>query len=168
MSFMENNELEQKRLTLRVTGLGHRLTFDITSSATINDVKAEIDRQISLPAPYQQLIARGKNLDQNGDVSLESLEIKNRTSMVLLHNQAYARDQVGVTAITELQREIDELAAKAQDTPPNVVHEIVTQICCKLDAIDVSGSEQLRYLRKQAIAKVEGIDHLVLQNSGNE
>lgn len=166
---METNvtQQQQQQLTLRVTGLGHKLTFEIPSSATLAHLKAEIERQISLPAPYQQLIARGKKLDGTNDdeASLESLGIQDRTSIMLLHNKVYATDQAGVTAITELLNEIDELSAKAEDTAPNVVHEMVTQICCKLDGIDINGSEHLRSMRKKAIAKAESIDRLALQNS---
>ena len=63
-----------------------------------------------------------------------------------------------MTAINALTKEIDELAAKANSTSPAVTDELVTQIFCKLDAIDTNGSDKLRTMRKQAIAKAEALD----------
>jgi hypothetical protein len=145
-------------LTLRVAGLGHSLTLDLDKYSTVGALKEQVERETHLPAGYQRLVARGKKLDDDS-VTFESIGIEHRTRLMLLHNEFYAADQAGVTAINALTKEIDELVAKADDsTSPAVIHELVTQICCKLDAIDTNGSDILRTMRKQAIAKAEALD----------
>lgn len=146
-----------ENLTLRVTGLGHSMTLNMKKTGTVGALKEQVERETELPAGYQRLVARGKKLDDDS-VTLESLGIEDRTRLMLLHNQFYAADQAGVTAINALTKEIDELAAKANSTSPAVTHELVTQIFCKLDAIDTNGSDKLRTMRKQAIAKAEALD----------
>jgi hypothetical protein len=146
-----------ENLTLRVVGLGHSLTLDMDKSGTIGALKEQVERETDLPAGYQRLVARGKKLDDDS-VTLASMGIEHRTRLMLLHNEFYAADQTGVTAINALTKEIDELVAKADSTSPALIHELVTQICCKLDAIDTNGSDKLRTMRKQAIAKAEALD----------
>lgn len=149
-------------LTLRVVGLGHKLTFDVSSSATVGELKGQIEDQTSLPAAYQRLIAHGKKLDAGGggdEATLADLGIHTRTSLMLLHNESYAADKEGAAKISELIKEIDELAARAESIPPDAVHELVTQICCKLDGVETHGSDSLRAMRKRAIERAESVDH---------
>jgi len=146
---------DDKLLTLRVAGLGHKLTFDMKPAATIGEVKAEIQRQTSLPAAYQRLIVHGKKLD-NGSLSLSDAAIQHRTRIMLLHNEMYAADREGVEAITTLLQEMDELESN-NSLQPEAVHELITLICCKLDAIDTHGSETLRAMRKEALQRAEAI-----------
>lgn len=140
-------------LTLRVSGLGHKLTFDMKPSSTVGEVKAEIEKQTSLPAAYQRLIVHGKKLEDDS-VTLTELDIQHRTRVMLLHNETYAADKEGAEAISALVKEMDELASSSSRTA-ETVHELVTQICCKLDAVDTHGSETLRVMRKNAMAKAE-------------
>jgi hypothetical protein len=144
-------------LTLRVAGLGHSLTLDMDKSSTVGALKEQVERETDLPAGYQRLVARGKKLDDDS-ATLASLGIEHRTKLMLLHNEFYAADEAGVTAISALTKAIDALAANADSTSPVVIHEFVTQICCKLDAIDTNGSDKLRTMRKNAIAKAEALD----------
>lgn len=144
-----------KNLTLRVTGLGHSLTFDVPCTATVGDVKAEVERLSALPAAYQLLIAHRKKLEDD-EATLSSFEIGHHTRFMLLHNECYAADAEGVTTINALVKEIDDLAAKSESAEG--IHEVVTQICCKLDGVDTHGSEPLRAMRKQALAKAQAID----------
>mmetsp|Transcript_29849 Transcript_29849/g.45774 ORF Transcript_29849/g.45774 Transcript_29849/m.45774 type:complete len:167 (-) Transcript_29849:395-895(-) len=160
-------EADQEQLTIRVGGLGHTLTLDIPSTTTIGDIKVKVERQCSLPAGYQKLVARGKRLDDD-DATLETLGIRNRSRIMLLHNESYATDREGVLAITSLVQEIEDLSAKANLLSPKTVHELVTQICCKLDGVDTQGSEKLRAMRKQAIGKAEAIDNKSNYGSGVE
>ena len=147
-------------LTLRVTGLGHNLTLNVPCTATVGDVKAEIERLTALPAAYQLLITHRQKLEDD-EATLSSFEI-GRGRFMLLHNKLYAADVEGITTINALMKEIDDLAA-SQSKSPNVIHELVTQICCRLDGIDTHGSEPLRAMRKQALEKAEAIDKNLLQ-----
>jgi len=155
-------------VTLRVVGLGHKLTFDVSSSATIGEVKEQIENRTFLPAAYQRLIAHGKKLDHSNDeMTLADLGIQNRTSLMLLHNESYAADKDGVTKISELLKETDELSGKSDTMPRDVVHELVTQICCKIDGVETHGSDTLRAMRKQAIEKAEAVDRCRSSRSGD-
>jgi hypothetical protein len=145
-------------ITLRVAGLGHSLTFQVSATATVGDVKAEIEKSSSLPAPYQRLVARGKKLDDD-QTTLKSAGIQDRTRLMLLHNELYAADREGFTAISALVKEIDDLAAANAASNPAQVREMVTQICIKLDSVDTHGSKSLRDFKRQAIAKAEAIEN---------
>jgi hypothetical protein len=147
---------ELSSLTLRVTGLGHTLTLEIAPSATVADLKQQIEAQSSLPASYVLLIARGKKLNRD-EATLAEVGLEDRTRLMMLHNEFYATDREGVTAISALLQAVDELQARANSTPPNVVQELVTQICCELDGVDTHGSSNLRTMRKQAIDKAEAV-----------
>ena len=148
--------MTDNRLTLKITGLGHKITLDMAETARIGDVKSEIENRTSLPVSYQRLISRGKKLDDN-DATLTELQIKNRTSLMLIHNENYAADEETLEELLKLRYEIDELAQKANSISPNVVHELVTQLCCQLDSVDTHGSEPLRAMRKEALKMAEAI-----------
>jgi len=161
---MAATAVDNDKITLKVAGLGHSFTFDANTKntqSTVADVKAEVERQTSLPCGYQRLLARGKKLDDDA-ATLSSLGIQNRTRIMLLHNEAYNQDREGFEAIRKLSNEIDETIASANATEKGMssieIHERVTQICCKLDGIDTHGSETLRVMRKQAVVKAESLD----------
>lgn len=153
---------DTNNLALRVTGLGHNLTFNIPCTATVGDVKAEIERLTALPAAYQLLIAHRQLLEDN-EATLSSIEIGKNGRFMLLHNKLYAADVEGITTINALTKEMDDLTAAASESPNVMIHELVTQICCKLDNIDTHGSEPLRAMRKQALEKAQAIDKKSLQ-----
>lgn len=153
-----------EKITLKIVGLGHSFTFDANINntlSTVADVKAEVEHQTSLPCEYQRLLARGKKLEDDAD-TLNSLGIQNRTRIMLLRNEAYNQDREGFEAIRRLSNEIDSTIASINATEKGIssvgIHELVTQICCKLDGIDTHGSETLRAMRKQTIAKAESLD----------
>eukprot|EP00980_Cylindrotheca_fusiformis_P029152 scaffold22740_cov139-Cylindrotheca_fusiformis.AAC.6 len=155
-----STEAPRKR-TIKVAGLGHSLTLETdgsTTTTTIGDLKREIERLTNIPAMYQHLLARGKKLDMD-QLTLEEAGIEDRTKIMLLHNAAYASEKGGYDVLARLQREIADLEAKKEETPSHVTSELVTRICCKLDAVDIQGSENLRALRKQLLRRAEGIDH---------
>jgi hypothetical protein len=61
-------------------------------------------------------------------------------------------------ALSELDKEINELQCQMASLEKRVVSELVTRICCKLDGIDVQGSDELRNRRKLLIRKTESIE----------
>mmetsp|Transcript_16165 Transcript_16165/g.23767 ORF Transcript_16165/g.23767 Transcript_16165/m.23767 type:complete len:99 (-) Transcript_16165:41-337(-) len=95
-----------QNLTLKVSGLGHSLTLNVSPSATLGDVMKEVESKTSLPAGYQRLIGPGLKRTVDEDVTLESLGIQDRTKFLLLHSKNFADDQKGILAITEIQKEI--------------------------------------------------------------
>jgi hypothetical protein len=154
----------EKPLTLRISGLGHTLTFDVPASASVGDVKAHIEALTSLPCPYQRLLSRGKKIDQDS-ATLSSFGILDRTKLMLLHNELYINDKEGVAALLAIEREVTELA-KAQlhgdstDKDDGItLHEAVTRICCKLDAVEIHGSEHLRSMRKKILVQAEALEN---------
>jgi hypothetical protein len=144
-------------MKLRVTGLGHSLTLDMESGATIGELKTEIECQTTIPALYQRLLARGKKLDLD-DLTLEEVGMKDRTKIMLMRNALYSKEKEGFERLSALAKEIDELKTKKETVADNVVSEMVTRMCCKLDAIETMGSENLRALRKELLRKAENID----------
>mmetsp|Transcript_8748 Transcript_8748/g.12709 ORF Transcript_8748/g.12709 Transcript_8748/m.12709 type:complete len:182 (+) Transcript_8748:80-625(+) len=162
---------DKEEITLKIVGLGHKLTLTIPSSATIETLKQKIESLTLLPVSYQRLLARGHsfNNDNTDDnvTTLSDAGIEDRTKIMLLHNASYAADKAGVDCINELVEEINALEQKLTTTTTTskkkkvskqTVHELVTQICCKLDGVDTNGSDSLRAMRKRAIQKAEGLD----------
>lgn len=153
-------------ITLRVTGLGHSLTFHVPLTATVGDVKAEVERQTSLPAAYQLLIAHRKKLEDDAASLMDSLDSSSIahtfTKIILLHSKLYAEDAEGVKTITALLQEMDELATTTtsnnEQSTFETTHELLTQICCKLDSVDTHGSENLRAMRRRALEKAQTMD----------
>jgi hypothetical protein len=147
---------DTNRLTIQVSGLAHKLTLEFPETTTIDQMKQEIELRTSLPAEYQRLICRGKKLDDN-NATLQSLDIRNRTSIMLLHNEFYAADKQALDEIMELSRELDQICAST-NMNKEMIREKVTVICCKLDGLDTHGSEPLRAMRKQVLEKAELVD----------
>lgn len=137
---------------LRIAGLGHNLNLELSPCTTIKSLKLEVESRTNIPAIYQKLLARGSKLDSD-EATLDESDLKDRTRVMLLHNEIYAVEKEGFEALSVLNKEIDDLAAKIEIT------EYVTRICCKLDSIDTKGSDYLRSLRKDLIAKAEGLDN---------
>eukprot|EP00545_Synedropsis_sp_CCMP1620_P012956 CAMPEP_0119005922 /NCGR_PEP_ID=MMETSP1176-20130426/2009_1 /TAXON_ID=265551 /ORGANISM="Synedropsis recta cf, Strain CCMP1620" /LENGTH=153 /DNA_ID=CAMNT_0006957781 /DNA_START=21 /DNA_END=482 /DNA_ORIENTATION=+ len=144
--------------TLRVVGLGHTLTLELDATDTIGSLKERIEKETMLPAIYQRLLTRGKKLDNNDASTLSDLGIEHRTKLMLLHNEYYAQDKEGIDALSPLIKDIAELEKAGDDKPSNEIHELVTQICCKLDGVEANGSERIRALRKQALMRAQAID----------
>lgn len=142
---------------LRVAGLGHAITLETEASTTIASLKQEIERHTKIPVMYQRLLARGKKLETDNQ-SIKEAGIEDRTKVMLLHNATYAQEKDGYEVLARLGQEIDDLESKKHSTTHHVISELVTRICCKLDAVEINGSENLRALRKKLIRKAEGID----------
>lgn len=146
-------------ITLRVTGLGHTLTLEIESSTTVGDLKDCIQQHTHLPSEYQRILARGSKLEDN-DCTLEDASIKDRTKIMLMHSALYIQEKEAFESLSKLSKEIDELAEKKASKSPDEIREDVTNICCRLDQVDVKGSENLRAKRKALLAAAESLDHL--------
>lgn len=148
---------EEAAITLRISCPGGRkVTVDVhPATTTVHDLKVLIEHNNGPPAGYTRLLCRGKKLDDE-DATLSNLNIPNRTALMALHNEHYAQDQDGIAAIEKILAESDEL--KDENVDARVVHERVTQLCCKLDAVDTNGSTTLRQYRKAALARVQALD----------
>lgn len=145
-------------VTLRSAGLGHTHTLEIQSTLTIAGLKEEIEVLTGIPTAYQRLLARGSNLKED-NATLSDVGLKDRTKVMLMHNQLYAQEKDGYEALTVLEQKLKELEEEeTQDSPAAARAERVTNLCCKLDAVDTQGSENLRSLRKKLLQRAEQID----------
>ena len=143
--------------TMRVSGLGHSLTFGLISSATVRELKQRIEQETRLPVEYQSLLARGSKLD-NDDLSLAEAGIQVRTKIMLMHNNLYTHEKEGFEALTRLEEEITALASKKDTSTPVLIRELVTKICCRLDEVEILGSSTLRARRKDLLKRAESLD----------
>ena len=151
----------EQHMTLRVAGVGHSLTLELDQSATVGDLKLMIEQKTRLPCAYQRLVTRGKSLD-DPDATLIDKGIENRTKLMLLHSALFAQDKSVFEQLDKIENEIFELEAKAEkeSVDPIGIKELVTQICCRLDEVDVKGSDNLRQKRKNALKRAEALDVL--------
>jgi BAG domain len=152
---------EQPRLTLRISGLGHSLTMREFACASVADLQSRICDATGIPCCYQRLLARGLTLD-NGQATLEEVGLKDRTKILLLHSPEYAKEKDAYEMLLALEREINGLAdqcqGQGQSMQATMVSEMVTRICCKLDAVDTVGSANLRTMRKELIRRAEQLE----------
>ena len=143
---------------------GLKVTVDVPPSATtVRNLKILLEEKGRPPAAYLRLLSRGKKLDDE-DATLSSYGILHRTALIGMHNENYAQDQAGVTAIEKILSESEALKDSSLD--PKEVHERVTQLCCRLDAVDTKGSVSLRQFRKSALARLQALEE-VRQESVN-
>ena len=162
----------EEKLTIKVTGLGHKLTLkDLPAvSTTVEGLFQAIEEQTGLPSRYQKLIGPQKlNITYEDDLitkSLADLGIKNRTKLMLLHSPNYQAEKDTYEQLQAVEQEIANLreSIKQQAQKEGYVAEMVTRICCKLDAIDTSGSQGLRAHRKKLIQTAEGLEALEAPN----
>jgi BAG domain/Ubiquitin family len=148
---------EPPRLTLRIAGLGHSLTMRENASSTVSGLQSRIQEVTGIPSCYQRLVARGLKLE-DGQATLEELGLKDRTKILLLHSPEYAQEKDGYEMLVALSHEIDALEKQSQSMEHIMISEMVTRICCKLDAIDTAGSMNLRNLRKDLIRRAEELE----------
>ena len=162
----------EEKLTIKVTGLGHKLTLkDLPAvSTTVEGLFQAIEEQTGLPSRYQKLIGPQKlNITYKDDLitkSLADLGIKNRTKLMLLHSPNYQAEKDTYEQLQAVEQEIASLreSIQQQAQKEGFVAEMVTRNCCKLDAIDTSGSQGLRAHRKKLIQTAEGLEALEAPN----
>ncbi len=158
----------EERLTIRVTGLGHKLTLkDLPSvSTTVEDLFQAVSEQTGIPPMYQKFVGPQKlNITYSEDLaakSLADLGIQDRTKLMLLHSPNYQAEKDTYEQLKAVEAEIANLEASILKNAQKegYVAEMVTRICCKLDAIDTSGSQGLRAHRKKLIQTAEGLEAL--------
>lgn len=168
-------------IRLRIAGLGHSFELDAAPTATLGDLKEEIERKIHLPSPYQRLVAKRKKLDDDtmvlGPTIMDGgntiismgIGIEDRTKILLLHSPAYENDREGIDKLTTLMKEIHKIDAKrrTRDMDNKTVQELIIQICCKIDCVETNGSEPLRAFRKSTVRKAEGVAKKSEEDSKN-
>ena len=108
---------------------------------------------------YQRLLARGHKLDDDTQ-TLKEAGIQDRTRVMLLHNEKYTKEKDTYESLQLIQTEINDLKMQKENDglEKKVVSELVTRVCCRLDSIEVNGSDTLRSMRKDLLRKVESID----------
>jgi hypothetical protein len=157
-------------ITLRIAGLGHHFELSIESTATLLQLKQAIEKKIELAPEYQRLVAKHKSMDDDamvlgGTIYTESgvqsigLGLVDKTKILLLHSAQYTQDKAGVDTLNDLNKQIDEIDAQriSREFDSVTVHELITQLCCKVDGVETNGSEALRRMRKGTIRKAEGV-----------
>ncbi len=156
-------------ILLRVAGLGHHVEFEISPTATLADLKDEVHKLTGVPSSYQRLVAKGKKMeddslmlgpsivDESNNEEAAGIGLETRTKILLLHSPRYAQDKGGIEALTNLKREIGKIdeRRRGRELDDKVVQELIIQICCKADAVETNGSDDLRKMRKQTIQMAE-------------
>jgi hypothetical protein len=173
---MESHSDRTDEVTIRIRGLGHSLEVRLPPKATIEELQTKIESLTGLAAPYQRIIVKGKNITSNnapGDNAKNLLQLGLGTGSIckgmLMYTSAYNVDKKTLEEITALNNELDILLRKKlnpdksdEETVSNeVVREMITSICCKLDAVDVSGSTTLRDMRRKVLHRAEDMDKLL-------
>mmetsp|Transcript_11205 Transcript_11205/g.35861 ORF Transcript_11205/g.35861 Transcript_11205/m.35861 type:complete len:149 (+) Transcript_11205:49-495(+) len=141
-------------MLLALTGSGHNVSLTVENDDTVAALKQAVAGATGLAAEYQRLLHKGKRLDDDNAL-LSSTAITNGSKLMLLHSPAYARDADAIRIIEEIAREISEVQAAAM--APGALEERCTRLCCRLDSINVSGSESLRQLRRQQLQRCEAL-----------
>lgn len=154
----------QTTITLRINGPNRcKITTEVDpTSTTIGDLKQQVSREVALPSHYLKMIARGMKFDDDTATLKDVGLYQNRSSVMCMHNELFANDQKGIAQIQAMISEIENLEGQIRDDSPpkaDVVHEVVTQLCCRLDGIETNGSDTLRRFRKQALARAEALDN---------
>ena len=144
------------QIRLRVAGLGHDCQFEVTDSSTLADIKSIVAAKTGIPPPYLLLLSRGKKL-ADGSATLSSLGVKDRTRLMLMHGPGWHVDESGINEVQAVCRSLDEIESRLSEVGANVVDELVTQACIRLDAVKVGDSKALRGLRKYALLRAEGL-----------
>jgi hypothetical protein len=172
--------MDEQKLTIRVTGLGHKVTLkDLpAASTTVEVLREKVSEATGLPPRFQKLIGPQKlninsypeNDEKNHDPSLgtrtlSELGIRDRTKLMLLHSPVYQIEKDTYEQLEAARDEILRLETSIKDQTKEsrksgYVSEMITRICCRLDAIDVAGSSHLRAQRKELIQKADALEGL--------
>mmetsp|Transcript_24431 Transcript_24431/g.49585 ORF Transcript_24431/g.49585 Transcript_24431/m.49585 type:complete len:155 (+) Transcript_24431:22-486(+) len=144
------------QLRLKVSGAGHNIELTVAESETIGGVKTAVQSATGLHPSYQRLLIRGKAFDDDS-ISLSTAGIGDRTKLMLMHSQDYARDSAAAEAIATIAKELDSIGQGGTrgSLSPAVLEEMATQLSCRLDAIDVGESKILRELRRTQLRRCE-------------
>jgi len=92
-----------------------------------------------------------------------------------MHSPGFKIDQEAMDKITNLNQELDLIELKkksdsdgihnihtgdAQEISQEVAKHLITDICCRLDLIDVSGSDTLRNIRRKVLKRADHLEKL--------
>ena len=167
----------EERVTIRVTGLGHKVTLkDLpASSTTVADLRTKVCEATGVPPRFQKFVGPQKLIitfrsenDAMYDASLETkslsdLGIKDRTKLMLLNSPIYQSEKESYEKLKKVEEDIVGLESRIRSSTNETrregfVAEMVTRFCCRLDAIDVAGSKELRAQRKELIQRAEALE----------
>ena len=161
----------EHKISLRITGLGNK--FDLkdlpAEKTTVADLRLKVAERTGVPPRFQKFLGPQKlniTFSERGDLaekSLADLGIQDRSRLLLLHSPNYQMEKDVYKQLLKVQDEINTLKKNIRNhsnetQPPKYVAEMVTRICCKLDAIDTVGSKDLRKHRKELIQKAEQLE----------
>lgn len=77
---------------------------------------------------------------------------------MLLHTPLYIQEKDLYELLMAVRTELDDLYDKRMNLKPDAVTDIITRLCCKLDAIDTKDSSTLRTTRKELLKKAQEMD----------
>ena len=189
----ENKNLLHVHLpvSIQVRGLGHKISITLPPSDTLSSLQNRIEDETGLPPGYQRLIIRGKTLTGDGDLTLQQLGLLpgSKSKAILMHSPTFGADKGSMEQLTKLNLELDmlELKKKGEDissgsgsgsvssNTPSLssyrkqiskaeAQNLVTNICCKLDEIDLHNSNTLREIRRKIFKRAENLDQLWSDN----
>ena len=190
MSSCSSSKKEDKNLlhvhlpvSIQVRGLGHKISITLPPSDTLSSLQNRIEDETGLPPGYQRLIIRGKTLTGDGDLTLQQLGLLpgSKSKAILMHSPTFGVDKGSMEQLTKLNLELDmlELKKKGEDigsgsSSSNTLslssyrkqiskaeaQNLITNICCKLDEIDLHGSNTLREIRRKIFKRAENLDQL--------
>ncbi len=115
----------------------------------------------------------GKTLKEE-DISKTTLTLKQQLGVqagstikgILMHSPNYKIDQEVMDKITSINRELDVLELELHGQQRNInekltkaaASHLITDICCRVDMIDVKNSESLRQMRRKVLHRAEQLD----------
>ena len=173
-------------VSIQVRGLGHKISITLPPSDTLSSLQNRIEDETGLPPGYQRLIIRGKTLTGDGDLTpLQQLGLLpgSKSKAILMHSPTFGADRGSMEQLTKLNLELDMLELKKKgegissgsgsgsgNTPSlsssrkqiskAEAQNLITNICCKLDEIDLHGSNTLREIRRKIFKRAENLDQL--------
>lgn len=173
---MTSTSEEEGTLTINIRGLGHQLSLTgIPIDETISHLRSRVEELTSLPCCYQRLIIKGYTIDSStpNDKTLRQLGLQPSSTIkgILMHSPIHELDKKILDQITSLNNELDVLDLRRKNGDfnkhLNACQHIITNICCKLDMVDVSGSTTLREMRRKVLNRAEdlGKELLLLQET---
>lgn len=132
------------RVLLKVGGCGLSFEIEFESSTTVATVLDVVAEKADVAPSHIKLLNRGKVLAGG---TLEAAGVRDRTKLMLVHTPDYHRDAKALEQIRTIRQKVDG----------DLNDELLTQLLCQLDAVDVTASDWLRQRRKQVISHIHGL-----------
>ena len=139
--------------------------------ALVADLRDKVYEATGLPPRYQKMIGPRKlNIDDSTleTKTLTDLGIQDRTSLMLLHSPMYQKEKDAYEQLKVIEKELvglgDSIRSRTTEAKkPGFAAEMATRVCCRLDAVDVAGSTELRAERKELIRRAEGLEGVAVE-----